>query len=102
MHTLNFLIFSIAFFASATYACFVLPDIMDRRHDISTKIFAILTVILLIVLSCLGAENINKFKKYMHTPTAMDVYSGKTELRYTVQGEKVVDSVVVYKDTITQ
>lgn len=30
-------------------------------------------------------------------PTAMDVYRGKTELQYTIRGNEIVDSVVVYK-----
>lgn len=30
-------------------------------------------------------------------PSAMDVYQGKTELEYTIRGNEVVDSVVVYK-----
>ena len=30
-------------------------------------------------------------------PSAMDVYKGKTELKYTVVGNEKVDSVVVFK-----
>ena len=30
-------------------------------------------------------------------PSAMDVYQGKTELKYTVVGNEKVDSVVVFK-----
>lgn len=32
-----------------------------------------------------------------NTPTAMDVYKGKTELRITYEGKTPVDSVVIYK-----
>lgn len=31
------------------------------------------------------------------TPTALDVYKGKTELRTTYEGKVPVDSVVIYK-----
>lgn len=31
------------------------------------------------------------------TPTALDVYKGKTELRITYDGKVPVDSVVIYK-----
>lgn len=31
------------------------------------------------------------------TPTALDVYKGKTELRITYEGKIPVDSVVIYK-----
>lgn len=31
------------------------------------------------------------------TPTALDVYQGKTELRITYDGKVPVDSVVIYK-----
>lgn len=30
-------------------------------------------------------------------PTAMDVYRNKTELQYTIRGNEIVDSVVVFK-----
>ena len=32
-----------------------------------------------------------------NTPTALDVYEGKTELRTTYEGKVPVDSVVIYK-----
>jgi hypothetical protein len=31
------------------------------------------------------------------TPTAMDVYEGKTELQYTIKNGEIVDSIAVYK-----
>lgn len=30
-------------------------------------------------------------------PTAMDVYRNKTELQYTLRGDEIVDSIVVFK-----
>lgn len=32
-----------------------------------------------------------------NTPTALDVYEGKTELRTTYEGKVPIDSVVIYK-----
>ena len=32
-----------------------------------------------------------------NTPTALDVYKGKTELKITYEGKTPVDSVVIYK-----
>lgn len=32
-----------------------------------------------------------------NTPTALDVYKGKTELRITYEGKTPADSVVIYK-----
>lgn len=33
----------------------------------------------------------------IYQPTAMDVYQGKTELEYTIKGDEVTDSTVVFK-----
>lgn len=33
----------------------------------------------------------------LYTPTALDVYKGKTELKITYEGKIPVDSVVIYK-----
>lgn len=104
MLTLNVITVFITFSALAMYA-WILTPIMTKDHkpDISTKIYAVIIGILLIVLAGLSVANTNEFDKYIHTqPTAMDVYSGKTELRYTVQGGEKIDSVVVYKNTIKQ
>ena len=32
------------------------------------------------------------------TPTAMDVYQGKTEIQYTIKGDIKTDSIVVFKE----
>ena len=34
------------------------------------------------------------------SPTAMDVYRNKTELQYTIRGNEIIDSVVVFKKRI--
>ena len=33
-----------------------------------------------------------------NTPTAMDVYQGKTEIQYTMKGSVKTDSIVVFKE----
>lgn len=55
------------------------------------RIFVV--AILLILLSALS------FRKgyYYAKPTAIEVYQGKTTLKYTVVNGEIVDSVVVYK-----
>lgn len=35
-----------------------------------------------------------------NTPTALDVYEGKTELRITYEGKVPVDSVVIFKKKV--
>ncbi len=35
---------------------------------------------------------------YKNTPTALDVYQGKTELRITYDGKVPVDTIVIYKE----
>lgn len=35
-----------------------------------------------------------------HTPTALDVYQGNTELRITYEGKVPVDSVVIFKKKV--
>ena len=50
-----------------------------------------------IVLSII-AVGLSFILKYMtNTPTALDVYKSKTELRITYKGKTPVDSVVIYK-----
>lgn len=50
-----------------------------------------------IVLSII-AVGLSFIMKYMNnTPTALDVYKGKTELRITYKDKTPIDSVVIYK-----
>ena len=55
---------------------------------------ATLTIILLGIAS-IGLSFIMVYMS--DTPTALDVYKGKTELRITYDGKIPVDSVVIYK-----
>ena len=66
-----------------TLLCWVL------RKDIPTLIFFGITMGLFISVMLV---DIGRTK-----PTAMDVYRNKTELQYTIRGDEIVDSVVVFK-----
>lgn len=51
--------------------------------------------IVLLIIAVIGLLFIIAHISY--TPTALDVYRGKTELRITYDGKIPVDSVVIYK-----
>lgn len=61
---------------------------------INDKCTIIVSIILLIIMD-IGLSFIMAYISY--TPTALDVYKGKTELRITYDGKIPVDSVVIYK-----
>lgn len=61
--------------------------IKDEGHIAISIVFFIVTVIGLLFIMA----DISK------TPTALDVYKGKTELRITYDGKVPVDTVVIYK-----
>lgn len=51
--------------------------------------------IVLLIIAVIGLSFIMAY--ISNTPTALDVYKGKTELRITYDGKVPVDSVVIYK-----
>ena len=51
--------------------------------------------IVLLIIAVIGLLFIMAYIN--NTPTALDVYKGKTELRITYEGKTPVDSVVIYK-----
>ena len=54
-----------------------------------------------IVLVVIAAICLSFILTYMaDTPTALDVYEGKTELRITYEGKVPVDSVVIFKKKV--
>lgn len=57
------------------------------------SISIVLVVIAVICLSFIVAD-------IEDTPTALDVYQGKTELRITYEGKVPVDTVVIYKKKV--
>lgn len=61
---------------------------------ISNKYSSIIAIVLLIIM-ILESSFIMTY--IINTPTALDVYKGKTELRITYEGKTPVDSVVIYK-----
>lgn len=54
--------------------------------------------IVLLIIAVIGLLFIMAHINY--TPTALDVYKGKTELRITYDGKIPVDSVVIYKKEV--
>lgn len=55
-------------------------------------------IALSVVILIMGAIGLLFIIIYINnTPTALDVYKGKTELRITYDGKVPVDSVVIYK-----
>lgn len=62
-------------------------EIKAEGNDAIATVFLILGIIgLLFIIAYIS-----------NTPTALDVYEGKTELRTTYEGKVPVDSVVIYK-----
>ena len=61
---------------------------------ISNKYSSIIAIVLLIIM-ILESSFIMTYIN--NTPTALDVYKGKTELRITYESKTPVDSVVIYK-----
>lgn len=65
--------------------------ILTEKRYFSISI--VLSVIAAICLSFISAD-------IRHTPTALDVYQGNTELRITYEDKVPVDSVVIYKKKV--
>lgn len=63
---------------------------------IEEEYYSISIVLLVIAAICLSFILIDR----VHTPTALDVYQGKTELRITYEDKVPVDSVVIYKKKV--
>lgn len=73
-------------------AIFYIWNILTNDKDyrfISALLSIISTIILTSLISSYGNRN---------TPTAMDVYKGKTTLEYKVVDDVKVDSVVIFKN----
>lgn len=61
---------------------------------ISDEYSSIISIVLLIIVVI---ESSFIMAYIINTPTALDVYKGKTELKITYEGKTPVDSVVIYK-----
>lgn len=60
--------------------------IYEDHAALSVVLLIVATIGLIFIAACI-----------LYTPTALDVYRGKTELRITYDGKIPVDSVVIYK-----
>lgn len=61
--------------------------IIEEDHTVLAIVFLPIVVIGLLLI----------LEDIIDTPTALDVYKGKTELRITYDGKVPVDTVVIYK-----
>lgn len=61
--------------------------IIEEDHTVLSIVFLPIVVIGLLLI----------LEDIIDTPTALDVYKGKTELRITYDGKVPVDTVVIYK-----
>lgn len=72
-------------FILVVMVCFTINDVSEGH--VTSAIFHFVALLCFVVLTGI----------LMSTPTAMEVYQGKTELRYIIQNNTIIDSVVVYK-----
>ena len=63
--------------------------IEEEHYSISIVLFVTAGICLSFILADIG-----------HTPTALDVYQGNTELKITYEGKVPVDTVVIYKKKV--
>ena len=63
---------------------------------IEEEYYSISIVLLVIAAICLSFI----LADIVHTPTALDVYQGNTELRITYEGKVPVDTVVIYNKKV--
>ena len=54
---------------------------------------------LVVILCVIEIAIVNNITEKPH-PTPMDVYQGKTTLEYTIRDGEVIDSVVVFKNSV--
>lgn len=66
---------------------------LNREHTGMTICGTLCTVCIL-----LGGVFAGLISHVTDTPTAMDVYQGKTEIQYTMKGSVKTDSIVVFKE----
>ena len=77
-----------------TFAGFIAFTFIDKKHDNLREFIFRLTVLMITSNSILIAIIASMIKD---KPTAMDVYQGKTTLKYTVVDSVITDSTVVFR-----
>lgn len=80
----------LAFFGFILVIIVIVICISEIKYEGNTALSVVLLVVAIVGLLFIMAYISN-------TPTALDVYKGKTELRITYKGKTPVDSVVIYK-----
>lgn len=81
---------ALAFFGFIMVATVIVFCVIEIKEEGNTALSNVLLIITFIGLLFIVIYISN-------TPTALDVYKGKTELRITYDGKVRVDSVVIYK-----
>lgn len=80
----------LAFFGFILVIIVIVICISEIRYEGNTALSVVLFIVAIVGLLFIMVYISN-------TPTALDVYKGKTELRITYEGKTPVDSVVIYK-----
>lgn len=81
---------ALAFFGFIIVATIIVFCAIEIKEEGNIALSIVLLIIAFIGLSFIMAYISN-------TPTALDVYKDKTELRITYDGKVPVDSIVIYK-----
>ena len=80
----------LAFFGFILVIIVIISCTSEIRYEGNTALSVVLFVVAIVGLLFIMTYISN-------TPTALDVYKGKTELRITYEDKTPVDSVVIYK-----
>lgn len=82
-------------FFSSGYLFYKLKHYDWTENDINGPAITFLLIGIFLVILILRINQLDKPDK--NIPTPLDVYRGKTELKYTVVGNEITDSTVVFK-----
>ena len=81
---------TLAFFGILIISVIIITCISEIKDRGNTTLAIVLSIFIIV-------GSILILVPIFSTPTALDVYQGKTELRITYDGKVPVDSVVIYK-----
>ena len=78
-----------------TFVGFIAFMLIDEKHDNLRGFILVLTVLMIVSINSILMAVISSMIE--DKPTAMDVYQGKTTLKYTVVDSVITDSTVVFR-----
>ena len=93
--------FCLGFLVSGlSFAFVILYNVITRSKEDLKKEHAGFTICGTLCVTCIVFAGVFAgLRSYAtDTPTAMDVYQGKTEIQYTMKGSVKTDSIVVFKE----